>query len=185
MAFTGSHTPQRPRATLPGNVTLLHISGKTGNSSRVLLAHSVSCIQRMSTILGADTCGFAIDNLKFARYCKQTLKLYVSLYPWFYMPITMQKLLVHGLAIVKRMILPIGLYSEEAQESRNKNIKNIRLHHSRKDTREHTINDQFRNLLITSDPLISSKRSMNHKKKQPFTIDIISLLEPEKCTCLN
>ena len=140
----------------------------------------VNLIQRISTILGAITCGFAIDTLKFASYCKQTLELYVKLYPWFYMPVTLHKILVHGPVIVKRMILPIGLYSEEAQESRNKDIKNARLYHSRKDTREHTITDQFRYLLVTSDPLISSKKNLSHKKRQPLTKDIISLLELEK-----
>ena len=72
------------------------------------------------------------------------------------MPVSMHKLLLHSSEIISKFLLPIGLYSEEAQESRNKDNKQFRLHHSRKDTRLHTIEDQLHYLLITSDPIIST-----------------------------
>ena len=53
-------------------------------------------------------------------------------------------------------MLPIGMTSEEALESRNKDNKQFRLHHARKDSRSHTIEDQFHYLFITSDPTIST-----------------------------
>ena len=68
----------------------------------------------------------------------------------------MHKVLLHSSEIISKFLLPIGLYSEEAQESRNKDNKQFRLHHSRKNTRLHKIEDQLHYLLITSDPIIST-----------------------------
>ena len=53
-------------------------------------------------------------------------------------------------------MLPIGCYSEEAQESRNKDNRLYRIKHARKISRTATITDQFSYLLITSDPSVSS-----------------------------
>ena len=43
------------------------------------------------------------------------------------MPPTLHKLLVHGPAISENLELPIGYYSEEAQEAQNKVIRHARL----------------------------------------------------------
>ena len=72
------------------------------------------------------------------------------------MPISLHKVLVHGPAVVEALPLPLGKLSEEAQEARNKDVRAYRLHNARKDTRLHTMLDQFGFLLVTSDPLISS-----------------------------
>ena len=105
--------------------------------------------------------GFFINSVKFGMLCRQTFEKYISLYPWFYMPVTLHKILVHGPIIIKRLILPIGLFSEDSQESRNKDIRNYREHHARKDSPLHTITDQFNRLLITSDPFISCNKQIN------------------------
>ena len=44
-------------------------------------------------------------------------------YPWYYMPVTLHKLLIHGEAIVDRALQPVGTLSEEAQEATNKQYK--------------------------------------------------------------
>ena len=91
----------------------------------------------------------------------------------------MHKLLVHGQDILEHFLLPIGLYSEEGQESRHQDVKKYRLRHSRKTSRIHTLTDQFNRLLVTSDPVISSinKKHIHHK---PFSPEILSLLDIEK-----
>ena len=61
----------------------------------------------------------------FDNYAKETVKLFVSLYAWYYMPARLHKVLIHGSAIVSAALLPIGQLSEEAQEARNKDIKKI------------------------------------------------------------
>jgi hypothetical protein len=50
------------------------------------------------------------------------ISVFVKEYPWFYMPPSVHKVLVHGADIVSGAILPVGQLSEEAQESRNKDL---------------------------------------------------------------
>ena len=47
-------------------------------------------------ILQAMTSGKRIDFIKFEEYCEETAKLHVSLYEWFKMPVTVHKVLIHG-----------------------------------------------------------------------------------------
>uniref|UniRef100_A0A8D8ZE87 Uncharacterized protein n=1 Tax=Cacopsylla melanoneura TaxID=428564 RepID=A0A8D8ZE87_9HEMI len=81
------------------------------------------------------------------------------------MPPTLHKYLIHGHQIIKAVTLPIGQLSEEAQEARNKDFKRLREHNSRKNNRQNTMEDIFHNFLVSSDPLISSKRKIDHPKK--------------------
>ena len=100
--------------------------------------------------------GLDIDPERFEAYCNTTAELYVELYPWYPMRPSLHKVLIHGARVVKALPLPLGHLSEEAQESRNKDIRAYRLGHARKNSRENTLGDQFRFLLVTSDPVISS-----------------------------
>ena len=82
-------------------------------------------------------------------------------------------------------MLPLGMFSEEAQESRNKDNKQFRLHHARTDSREHTMEDKFHYLLITSDPLISSLILQNETEKNKslgikMSPEALALLEKEE-----
>jgi hypothetical protein len=87
-----------------------------------------------------------------------SVKLYIKEYPWFYMPTSGVKILVHGADIVSGAIMPVGQFSEEAQESRNKDRKYFRRIQSRKVSRSSKKNDVFNLLLVSSGPLISSVR---------------------------
>ena len=101
----------------------------------------------------------------FDNYALETAKIFVNQYPWFYIPASVHKILMHGAQIIENAILPIGLLSEEAQEARNKDIKRYREHNTRKTSRLHTMQDLFNNLLISSDPLISSLRKLKKKNQ--------------------
>jgi hypothetical protein len=83
--------------------------------------------------------GFELNIEEFDKYTKDTAKLFVKEYPWFYMPASVHKVLVHGADIVSGALLPTGQLSEEAQESRNKDLKYFRSRNSRK-TRISVIN---------------------------------------------
>lgn len=48
------------------------------------------------------------------------------------MPASVHKLLIHGAIIASASILTIGLLSEEAQEARNKDYRDMREYHTRK-----------------------------------------------------
>ena len=89
-------------------------------------------------------------------YCMQTVEIYVALYPWFYMPSSVHKILIHGAVIINHASFPIGMMSEAAQESRNKDLRNFREQHTRKNSKKKNImEDLMHSLLLSSDPLIS------------------------------
>ena len=113
-------------------------------------------IIRFSVILQAISSSRPVDADKFGVYALETAKLFTDLYNWYYMPASVHKLLIHGAVVIRSLLLPIGCYSEEAQESRNKDNRLYRIRHARKISRTATITDQFCYLMITSDPSISS-----------------------------
>lgn len=80
------------------------------------------------------------------------------------MPPTVHKALFQWSDIIKSMKLPIGWYSEECQEANNKCFRNARLHNSRMTSRIHTNEDIIHQMMIQSDPLISSMK-INEEKK--------------------
>lgn len=116
-------------------------------------------IVRFGVILQTLACGVKIDTAKFQIYATETAELYVKLYGWFYMPASVHKILIHGAKIIDNFgLVPIGLLSEESQESRNKDLKHYRKFNTRKCSRVDTNCDLIHKLLISSDPYISSLR---------------------------
>ena len=89
----------------------------------------------------------SLDVTAFGRYCAETAELYLSLYPWYYMPVTVHKVLIHGQAIVT-------ILSREAQEASNKLYKNFREFHAMKHVSEATNHEVFQRRLVISDPYL-------------------------------
>ncbi|KAL4714906.1 hypothetical protein ACJJTC_014277 [Scirpophaga incertulas] len=88
------------------------------------------------------SCGRGIDATKFGQYAFDTAQLYVNKYKWFYMPSSVHKVLIHGESVIRHFsVLPLGQLSEDAQESRNKDYKQFRVHHARKCSRAATNED--------------------------------------------
>lgn len=75
-------------------------------------------IQRFGIILQTLACGRKINTIKFENYASERAELYIKLYPWYYMPASVHKILFHGSKIIDSHLLPIGELSEEAQETR-------------------------------------------------------------------
>ena len=67
--------------------------------------------------------------------------------------------------------IPIGYLSEEALESRHKEIRKYRLQHSRKSSRQSSNKDILERLLLSSEPLIKFNRKITEKKEN-FAEDI-------------
>ena len=109
-------------------------------------------IDRFAIILEVISSGFKIDTSKFSIYCLDTAKLYVQLYPWYPMPPTVHKILIHGPTVIEHAILPIGSLLEEAAEARNKHFRQYREQYSRKNCRIDCNMDVLNRLLLTSDP---------------------------------
>lgn len=112
-------------------------------------------LERFSVILMLINSKVEISVPAYQAYAEETRTRFVQLYGWYALSPTVHKLLVHGAALIKHALLPIGMFSEEAQESRNKSIRKYREHHSRKFNRLVNMEDVFKRLLVSSDPLIS------------------------------
>lgn len=112
-------------------------------------------LERFYVILTIINSRSEINIEAFRKYTEETRALFVELYGWYPLSPTAHKLLVHGSTIIQHAILPIGMLSEEVQESRNKSIRKFREHHARKFSRVTNIEDVFKRLLITSDPVVS------------------------------
>ena len=80
---------------------------------------------------------------------------------------SMHNILFHGVDIINHVSLPIGMTSEETQESRNKDQRNFREQHTRKKFKKKA---QWKIWCIhfSSDPLISSgsKRPTLYSRNQ-------------------
>ncbi|KAG6462459.1 hypothetical protein O3G_MSEX013270 [Manduca sexta] len=148
-------------------------------------------IENFYVILQAIASGERVDHTKFSIFCNETAELYVKLYPWYYMPSSVHKLLMHGADIIKHFgAIPIGKLSEEAAEARNKDFRHYRENHSRKINRIATNEDIFHNLLLSSDPKITSLRPRMTKQNvlllSPKAKELLHLsTEPEELEFIN
>lgn len=131
-------------------------------------------IKRFRTILIAISSRKQVDLAKFEQYATETIERYNLLYSWYLMPTTVHKVLFHGIQIMKFFDMPIGCYSEEAQEARNKDFRRIRECNTRKTSRSNTNEDIIHGLLISSDPVIGQFRKISERK--PMKFDAVSAL---------
>lgn len=134
-------------------------------------------IFRFYIILEAINSNRALDATAFGLYCNQTAELYVRLYPWYHMPVTVHKLLIHGEAIVNNSLHPVGTLSEEAQEASNKLYKRFREFYSMKNARETTNRDVMNRLLANSDPYIHTLRREPPKENLELPEEVKALLQ--------
>ena len=51
--------------------------------------------------------------------------MYARLYSWYYVPVTVHKILLHGPDVMKHFLLLIGQFSGEAGKARHKDYRNI------------------------------------------------------------
>ena len=137
---------------------------------------NVDLIHRFHVILECLNCGYPIGTQKFSEYARSTLEMYLKLYPWYYMPISVHKVLYHGNDIIESSILPIGQLSEEALEARNKDSRKYRELFTRKSSGIHTNTDLLHRLLITSDPYITSLRASPKTKRSEVLPEVLELL---------
>ena len=109
----------------------------------------------------------------------ETADKIISLYGWYTLPPTVHKLLEHSTQVSDSLILPIGFYSEEAQEAQNKEIRKARLDHTAKISRVNVMKNQFHFLLTRSDPVISSISFVKHKTDNgnPLAPEVLALLK--------
>lgn len=111
-------------------------------------------ISRCAVILKTLSCEYAVNANAFKQYALDTARLYVNEYPWYPMPASVHKILIHGSDVLSVFLLPIGMLSEETQETCNKDFRAFREKLTRKTSRIATNEDLMHIFLISSDPII-------------------------------
>ena len=79
-----------------------------------------SLIHNFKIILISFTCQQVLNLKKFETFCFDTANFNMTKYPWFPMPATIHKVLIHAKQILENSVLPAGYFGEEASEARNK-----------------------------------------------------------------
>ena len=136
-------------------------------------------LHRVGVILDAINCNLPLNIEAFAEYTRGTPERYVDLYPWYKMPNTLHKVLMHGALVDESLLLPVGTMSGEAQESCNKLYKNYRANHAMTDSRISTNRDVMHMLLAASDPYVNSLRIQLPKKTYELNADVEALIALE------
>lgn len=149
---------------------------KNSDKSAEITGLDVSLINKFYTILRVLSSGYDINIEKFEKFANETRHLYLSLYSWYYMPVTVHKILIHSAEVIKSALLPIGQLSEEAQEARHKDCRRFREHHTQKTSRSTTNRDLLNMLFITSDPVINSHRELPKKGTGNLPSEVLDLL---------
>ncbi|EFN65439.1 hypothetical protein EAG_00428, partial [Camponotus floridanus] len=83
-----------------------HGTTNDGNTARKFFSNAIKSaeiteinldlIQRFGNILSVLASGHEINTDAFKIYGIETAKLFVSLYPWYYLPASVHKILLHG-----------------------------------------------------------------------------------------
>lgn len=168
-------------------------SGNTndGNTARRFFSDPITAAQitgvseeliyRFQVLLQTISCGYKVKTELFREYALITARLFVELYPWYKMPASVHKLLIHGADVIDTLFLPIGQLSEEALEARHKECRYYREHNTRKIGRKEVMEDLLHALRISSDPLISSLRPLQKRKSSTLNAEVLKLIEiPEQ-----
>lgn len=102
-----------------------------------------------------------LNHILFKGFCDELMALYIELYPWYPIPTSLHKILVHGHSIIDSFVIPIGQLSEEALESCHKYIKDCRRSHCRMFSRQNIMEDIMHWLLLTKEQF------ENYGRKKP------------------
>ena len=139
----------------------------------------VRLIRRLHVMLIAINKDFEIDCEAFREYGLETAALWIFLYPWHPMTVSIHHLCIHGWESMKFSSLPISFYTEQSLESTNKSLKYDRTHHSRKDSRLHCITDQFNRQNDKSDIVIALYLQQRRRRaaRQEVPVEVFTLLK--------
>lgn len=163
-------------------------SGTTnnGNTARIFFANAekvskitgvdVQLIQRLSVVLRTLNSGFEIDSVRYDAYAKETANLFIQLYKWYFMPVSVHKMLMHGKQIIDNLCISVGHASEEGLEATHKLLRNARQYHTCKHSRIRTNSDLIHWLLLVSDPLLAGFRKKAPHKNDQLPTEVLTLL---------
>ena len=113
------------RTSNDGNTARKFFNPDNNEAVSNITGFNTNLLENFGTILTAINSGYKIHPRKFNEFAKQTSELYINKYPWYYMPASVHKILIHGAKIIENLSIPMGKLTEEAQEARNKEIRKL------------------------------------------------------------
>ena len=131
---------------------------------------------RLHTLLMCCSSKDEVDPEKLKKFCSETHDVIKSSVGWG-IPPGVHTLLFHSHQLLRLVPMPLGYWSEEAQESINKEIKRFLRRHVRTDTEEHTNRDLMMRLLNVSDPELVLIFNDNEHQHQTPTTEVQALLK--------
>ena len=171
----------QPRAGGAGNSNTGNTARRAFENSEVLAditGVNATLIYRLHVLCCVINCDHTINKMALKRYGEETARLWVLLYGWCYMPVTVHQLCFHAWESLRLTRLPLSFLSEQTLESTNKLFKQDRLHHSRKTSRLDSIMDQFHRQCERSDLMVALEMHERRKKcaKVELPEDALNLL---------
>lgn len=134
----------------------------------------------LSLLLIAIRSSYDVILEEYERLANRAMEIFRTKYPNFRPSPKVHLMLVHGKEILSQMILPPSYYSEEGPEANNKHLRIDRDKHARHDSREHNMNDVYKNALVRSDEKVTKiglARRQMMKKEEEMTPDLKKLLK--------
>lgn len=136
-------------------------------------------IHRFGVILTVLSCEYEVLTEEFGEYCLGTADYFMTQYRWFQLPTAVHKILYHGNMILGDFIVPIGMMSEAAQISRNKDTVSFSSRHAKNEGREQVMTEIIKQLMVLGDPMVSTADLDLRKLKQnwkAYEDDVLKLL---------
>ncbi len=152
-------------------------NSNAGNTGRRFLKHAdevaqilhpefpAEVIHRLRIVMVAISCQEPLNCDLFENYCLETFDLIRKEFPWYDVPQGVHVLLFHSHQVARELNLPLGMYSEEAQESSNKVVKKFRKFNIRRTSQIDGNYDLMMRLLNASDPELG----IYERSKKPDT----------------
>lgn len=156
---------------------------KHGNIYNLLTNIDEELLERICVILQCLSSGRKVILPKFREYCHDTATLYMELYPWYYMPYPLHKLLIHGPDHVENYtVIPIGTLCEGITEATDREYWKYKKCLMKKfPIRMWNVKILF-HLLLSSDPLLTS---IQPKVKSSWFKHFFDLTYPEKTSSIS
>jgi hypothetical protein len=100
-------------------------------------------VENFSVLIAAISSKHYLNADEFKKLADRTSEILLRDHSNIFRSVTVHKLLDHGHEYIKNSDMPLGYDSEEPAEASHKRYRYDRLHHARKDCREHTNIDVF------------------------------------------
>ena len=131
-----------------------------------------SCsIHRLRIVMVAISYQEQLNCDKFESFCLKTFNIIRIKFPLYDVPQGVHELLFHSYQVARELNLPLGMYSEQAQESSNKVVKKFRKYNIRHSSQIDSNYDLMMRLLTASDPeLCQYEKSKKSDTDLPYQV---------------